>query len=34
MRILHIIQRYWPAVGGAELHLGELSRAWRQKATR
>lgn len=26
MRILHIIQRYWPARGGAETHLGELSR--------
>ena len=25
MRILHLIQRYWPAVGGAEIHLGELS---------
>ncbi len=25
MRILHIIQRYWPAVGGAEIHLGEIS---------
>lgn len=26
MRILHVIQRYWPARGGAEVHLGELSR--------
>ncbi|MBN1261658.1 MAG: glycosyltransferase family 4 protein [Anaerolineae bacterium] len=26
MRILHVIQRYWPAWGGAEAHLGELSR--------
>ncbi len=26
MRILHIIQRYWPARGGAEAHLGEISR--------
>jgi glycosyltransferase involved in cell wall biosynthesis len=25
MRILHVIQRYWPAVGGAEIHLGEIS---------
>lgn len=25
MRILHLIQRYWPAWGGAETHLGELS---------
>jgi glycosyltransferase involved in cell wall biosynthesis len=25
MRILHIIQRYWPAVGGAEIHFGEIS---------
>lgn len=25
MRILHIIQRYWPARGGAETHLGEIS---------
>jgi glycosyltransferase involved in cell wall biosynthesis len=25
MRILHLIQRYWPALGGAESHLGELS---------
>jgi len=25
MRILHLIQRYWPARGGAEIHLGELS---------
>jgi glycogen(starch) synthase len=25
VRILHIIQRYWPAEGGAERHLGELS---------
>jgi glycosyltransferase involved in cell wall biosynthesis len=25
MRILHIVQRYWPAEGGAERHLGELS---------
>jgi glycosyltransferase involved in cell wall biosynthesis len=25
MRILHIIQRYWPAQGGAESHLGEIS---------
>ncbi len=25
MRILHLIQRYWPAVGGAESHLHELS---------
>ena len=25
MRILHLIQRYWPAQGGAESHLGELS---------
>ena len=26
MRILHIIQRYWPAIGGAEIHMRELSR--------
>ncbi len=26
MRILHIIQRYWPAQGGAETHFAELSR--------
>jgi glycogen synthase len=26
MRILHIIQRYWPAMGGAEAHMRELSR--------
>jgi glycosyltransferase involved in cell wall biosynthesis len=25
MRILHIIQRYWPARGGAEIYLGEIS---------
>lgn len=25
MRILHITQRYWPAYGGAEVHLAELS---------
>ncbi|MDQ7029874.1 MAG: glycosyltransferase family 4 protein [Ardenticatenia bacterium] len=25
MRVLHIIQRYWPALGGAEVHLGEIS---------
>jgi glycosyltransferase involved in cell wall biosynthesis len=25
MRILHIIQRYWPIHGGAEIHLGEIS---------
>jgi glycosyltransferase involved in cell wall biosynthesis len=25
MRILHITQRYWPAYGGAEIHLAELS---------
>lgn len=25
MRILHLIQRYWPARGGAETHLEELS---------
>jgi glycogen(starch) synthase len=25
MRILHVIERYWPARGGAEKHLGELS---------
>ncbi|MBC7228163.1 MAG: glycosyltransferase family 4 protein [Thermoflexales bacterium] len=25
MRILHIIQRYWPARGGAETHLHEIS---------
>jgi len=25
MHILHIIQRYWPAVGGAESYLGEIS---------
>ncbi|MCB0044621.1 MAG: glycosyltransferase family 4 protein [Caldilineaceae bacterium] len=25
MRILHIIQRYWPAQGGAERHMAELS---------
>src|SRR5512136_133268 len=25
MRILHVIQRYWPARGGAEIHLGEIS---------
>lgn len=27
MRILHVIQRYHPAIGGAELHMQELS-AW------
>jgi glycosyltransferase involved in cell wall biosynthesis len=26
MRVLHIIQRYWPAVGGSETHMRELSR--------
>jgi glycosyltransferase involved in cell wall biosynthesis len=26
MRILHVIQRYWPCGGGAEKHLHELSR--------
>lgn len=26
MRILHITQRFWPAVGGSEIHMGELSR--------
>lgn len=26
MHILHIIQRYWPAVGGAERHLHEINR--------
>jgi glycosyltransferase involved in cell wall biosynthesis len=26
MRVLHIIQRYWPAIGGAEIHMRELSR--------
>lgn len=26
MRILHLIQRYWPAVGGAETYLHEISR--------
>ncbi len=25
MHILHIIQRYWPVRGGAELHFGEIS---------
>ncbi len=25
MRILHIIQRFWPARGGAEVHLGRIS---------
>ncbi len=25
MRILHLIQRFWPARGGAESHLGEIS---------
>ncbi len=25
MRILHIVQRYWPARGGAESYLGEIS---------
>lgn len=25
MRILHLIQRYWPARGGAEIHLEEIS---------
>lgn len=25
MRILHIVQRYWPAEGGAERHMAELS---------
>jgi glycogen(starch) synthase len=25
MRVLHIVQRYWPAVGGAESHLREIS---------
>ncbi len=25
MHILHIIQRYWPIHGGAEIHLGEIS---------
>jgi len=26
MRILHVLQRYWPAIGGAEIHMRELSR--------
>ncbi|HEX8682454.1 MAG TPA: glycosyltransferase family 4 protein [Ardenticatenaceae bacterium] len=26
MRILHLIQRFWPARGGAESHLGTISR--------
>lgn len=26
MRVLHVIQRYWPAIGGAEIHMRELSR--------
>ncbi|MFN8483590.1 MAG: glycosyltransferase family 4 protein [Anaerolineae bacterium] len=26
MRILHVLQRYWPAGGGAERHLHEISR--------
>ncbi len=26
MRILHLIQRYWPATGGAERHLHEINR--------
>jgi glycosyltransferase involved in cell wall biosynthesis len=26
MRVLHLIQRYWPAVGGAETHLREISK--------
>ena len=26
MRILHVTQRYWPAMGGSELHMAELSR--------
>ena len=25
MRILHLISRYWPAIGGAEAHLGQIS---------
>lgn len=25
MRILHLIQRFWPARGGAEIHLGQIS---------
>ena len=25
MRILHFVQRYWPARGGAETYLGEIS---------
>lgn len=25
MNILHIVQRYWPAGGGAETHMGEIS---------
>jgi len=25
MRILHVVQRYWPGVGGAEKHLQEIS---------
>jgi len=25
MRILHLSPRYWPAIGGAEIHFGELS---------
>jgi glycosyltransferase involved in cell wall biosynthesis len=25
MRILHLTPRYWPAVGGAEIHFGEIS---------
>ena len=25
MRILHVIARYWPGVGGAEMHLAEIS---------
>ncbi len=30
MRILHLVQRYWPAPGGAETHIQELS--WRLAA--
>ena len=26
MRILHVTQRYWPALGGSEQHIAELSR--------
>ena len=25
MQILHVTQRFWPAVGGSEIHLKELS---------